>query len=334
MRVAVFSTKPYDREHLAPAAGPHELLFLEARLDSITAALAEGKDAVCCFVNDDLSGPVLEQLATGGTRLVALRSAGYNHVDLVAAHALGLTVGRVPAYSPHAVAEHTVGLVLALNRKIHRAYNRVRDGNFALHGLVGFDLHRRTVGIVGTGAIGTVLARIMTGFGCRVLAHDPAPSGECEALGVRYVGLDELLAAADVVTLHCPLTPGTQHLIDADALARMRPGAMLVNTSRGGLVDTPAVIDALKSGALGALALDAYEEEAELFFEDLSERIITDDVFMRLLTFPNVLVTSHQAFLTEDALAEIAAVTIGNITAFETGDGTLHRVPPPVAAAG
>jgi len=333
MRVAVFSTKPYDRQHLAPVAGSHELVFIAARLDGITAALADGRDAVCCFVNDDLSRPVLERLAAGGTRLVALRCAGYNHVDLDAAQALGLTVARVPAYSPHAVAEHAVGLVLSLNRKIHRAYNRVRDGNFALDGLVGFDLHRRTVGVVGTGAIGTVLARIMTGFGCRVLAYDPAPSAECRALGVRYVDLDELLAAADVVTLHCPLTLATRHLVDAGALARMRPGAMLVNTSRGGLVDTPAVIDALKSGRLGALALDVYEEEAELFFEDVSERIITDDVFTRLLTFPNVLVTSHQAFLTEEALVEIAAVTISNVTAFERGEGTLHRVPAEGAAA-
>jgi D-lactate dehydrogenase len=259
-------------------------------------------------------------------RMVALRCAGFNNVDLAHAAQLGIGVGRVPEYSPHAVAEHTVALVLTLNRKIHRAHARVREGNFALDGLLGFDLHGRTVGVVGTGKIGECFLRIMAGFGCTLLAHDPVANPACQALGVRYVPLDELLRESDVVSLHCPLTPKTHHLIDGAALARMKRGAMLVNTSRGAVVDTRAVIGALKSGALGSLGIDVYEEEADLFFEDLSDRFIRDDVFARLLTFPNVLITGHQAFFTQEALAAIAATTLANLDAFEARGTPEHPV--------
>jgi D-lactate dehydrogenase len=328
MRIAVFSTRSYDREFLARAnlVGRHRLDFHEARLDVDSAALASGADAVCAFVNDRLDAEVLRQLHAGGVRLVALRSAGFNHVDLAAAAALGIAVGRVPEYSPHAVAEHTAALLLALNRRIHRAYNRVREGNFALAGLLGFDLHGRTVGIVGTGKIGSCFARIMAGFGCQLLGVAPRPNPDCLALGMRYVELPELLAASDVVSLHCPLTPQTHHLIDADALARMKRGAMLLNTSRGAIVDTGALIAALKARTLGSLGLDVYEEEADLFFRDLSGEVIDDDVFARLLTFPNVLITGHQGFFTEEAMTAIATTTLANIDAFEDHGTPLHPV--------
>lgn len=328
MRVAVFSTKPYDREYLerSNATDGHDLAFLEPRLTAETAALAAGFDAVCAFVNDDLGARVLEVLAGGTVRLVALRSAGFNHVDLPAAEHLGLTVVRVPAYSPYAVAEHAVALILALNRKIHRAHARVREGNFSLVGLLGFDLHGKTVGIVGTGQIGRVFARIMAGFGCRLLAFDPYPHDECLALGVEYVPLARLFSEADIVSLHCPLTPETHHLVDADALAQMHDGVMLINTSRGALVDTSAVVEALKANKIGALGLDVYEEEEALFFQDLSDRVITDDVFARLQTFPNVVITGHQAFFTAEALEHIAATTLANISAFAAGRGELNRV--------
>ena len=328
MRVAVFSTKPYDRQFLdaANASAQHELAYLEPRLTLETAALARGATAVCAFVNDALPAEVLQALAGGGIRLVALRCTGFNNVDLAAARKLGVTVARVPEYSPHAVAEHAVTLVLALNRNIHRAYARVREGNFALEGLLGFDMKGRTVGVVGTGRIGATFGRILAGFGCTILAVDPAPDAACIAAGVRYVGLPELLAASDIVSLHCPLTPATHHLIDAAALARLRPGAMLINTSRGAVIDTPAVIAALKDGRLGHLGLDVYEEEADLFFEDLSDKVIQDDVFARLLSFPNVLVTGHQAFFTADALQGIAGTTIANITAFERDGRAVHEI--------
>jgi D-lactate dehydrogenase len=331
MRVAVFSTKPYDEEFLrnADAAQEHDLVFLEPRLAVDTAPLGHGCDAVCAFVNDDLGAGVLEVLAGGGTRLVALRSAGFNHVDLAAAERLGLAVARVPGYSPHAVAEHAVGLILSLNRKIHRAYNRVRENNFSLTGLLGFDLHGRTVGVVGTGNIGAVFGRIMLGFGCRVLALDPYPNEACRQMGIEYVTRDHLLAESDIVALHCPLTPETHHLVNEETLAQMKDGVMLINTSRGALVDTAAVIAALKSGKIGYVGLDVYEEEGDLFFEDLSDRVLGDDVFSRLLTFPNVLITGHQAFFTENALVNIATTTIANISAFERHGAPLHAVAPP-----
>lgn len=319
MRVAVFSTKPYDRRFLkeANAKGRHQFDFLEVPLEMATAAAAAGADAVCVFVNDRLGLDVLEALQGYGVRLVVLRCAGFNNVDLAAAADRGIAVGRVPEYSPHAVAEHTLALVLMLNRKIHRAYARVREGNFALDGLLGFDLHGRTIGVIGTGRIGRCFLRIMGGLGCRLLAHDPSPHAGVQAVGAQYVPLLELLANSDVVSLHCPLTPATHHLIDAAALAAMKKGAMLVNTSRGGVIDTRAVIAALKAGTLGSLGLDVYEEEADLFFRDLSDRAIDDDVFARLLTFPNVVITGHQAFFTADALEAIARTTIDNLEAYE-----------------
>ncbi|TVP78643.1 MAG: 2-hydroxyacid dehydrogenase [Gemmatimonadales bacterium] len=336
MKIAVFSTKPYDREALDEAnhRHDHDLTYFEARLQPPTAELARGFEAICPFVNDELSGPVLRTLAEGGVRLLTLRSAGFNHVDLDAARELGLTVARVPAYSPHAVAEHAAGLVLALNRKFHRAWARVREGNFALNGLLGFDLQGKTVGVVGTGRIGEVFARIMAGFGCRLLAHDPHPSDEVLALGAEYVSMEDLLSQSDIVALHLPLTPATRHLIDEPAVSAMKEGAMLINTSRGGLVDTRAVIEGLKSGRIGALGLDVYEEEEELFFEDLSDTVIHDDVFARLLTFPNVLITGHQGFFTREALQNIAETTLANASAFETGRGTLHQVVPPESRPG
>lgn len=324
----MFSTRSYDRDYFetANAGHEHEIAFLEARLDETTYPLATGYDAVCVFVNDRLSREVLTGLADAGVRLVALRSAGFNHVDLQAAADLGLRVARVPAYSPYAVAEHAVALLLSLNRKIHKAYLRVREGNFALAGLEGFQVRGKTVGVIGTGKIGEAFAGIMVGFGCEVLAYDPFPNEACREAGVRYVELDELLGASDIVSLHCPLTAATRHLIDRDALARMKDGVMLINTSRGALVDTRALIDGLKSGKVGALGLDVYEEEEALFFEDHSADVIQDDVFMRLLTFPNVLVTAHQAFFTSEALQRIAETTLANVTSFATGEGELHEV--------
>ena len=326
MDVAVFSTKPFDRRFLDAANSAHRLAYLEPRLTAETSALAGDAPAICAFVNDQLDARCLARLARQGTRLVALRCAGFNNVDLTAARDLGVTVARVPAYSPHAVAEHTVALILALNRKIHRAYNRVREGNFALDGLLGFDLHGKTAGIVGTGKIGEIVARILAGFGCTVLAYDPFPNPACEAAGARYVTLPELLGSSDVVSLHCPLTPQTHHLIGKEALSGMKRGVMLINTSRGAVVDTRAVIRALKDGTVGSLGLDVYEEEADLFFEDLSDTIVSDDVFARLLTFPNVLITGHQAFFTQEALTNIAETTIANITAFEKTGRALHEV--------
>ncbi|MBS1301519.1 2-hydroxyacid dehydrogenase [Loktanella sp. SALINAS62] len=328
MQLTVFSTKPYDRQFLNAANGDtgHDLRFLDVRLSMDTAPLARGSDAVCIFVNDTADRSILEILAQGGTRLVALRSAGFNHVDLVAARELGITVARVPAYSPHAVAEHTVALILSLNRNIHRAYNRVREGNFALDGLMGVDLHGKTVGIVGTGTIGAVLARIMAGFGCTLLGHDIAVNLECAALGMRYVSRDEILAQSDILSLHCPLTPETHHMIDADTLPLLKPGMMLINTSRGAVIDTRAAIRGLKDGTIGSLGLDVYEEEGDLFFEDLSAGMIQDDVFARLLTFPNVLITGHQAFFTREALTKIAQTTIDNIGAFAQTGTALHEV--------
>ena len=321
MRVAAFSIQPYDRQSLAAASAglPVEWTWLETRLEPATAALAHGATAVNCFVNDDLGAATLESLAAAGVRLVTLRCAGFNQVDLAAAARLGLPVTRVPEYSPHAVAEHTIGLMLMLDRRLHKAYNRVREGNFSLDGLLGFDLHGRTVGVVGTGRIGRRVVEILLGFGCRVLAHDPSPPADLASRGVAFVPLAELFAAADIVTLHCPLTPASHHMIDAAAIGLMKPGVMLVNTSRGGLVDTRAVIHGLKSGHIGHLGLDVYEEEADLFFTDLSGTVIRDDVFARLLTFPNVVVTAHQAFFTSDALEAIAGQTVRNLVNFHRG---------------
>jgi len=322
MRVAVFSTKPYDRRFLDAANrdGLHQLDYFEARLDATSAALAAGYPAVCAFVNDRLDAHTLIRLADGGVRLVALRCAGFNNVDLVAADELGLAVVRVPAYSPEAVAEFTIGLMLALDRNIHRAWARVRENNFALDGLIGRTLGGRTVGVVGTGRIGARVARVLRlGFGCEVLASDQLVDEDLVAAGVEYVTLPTMLARADVITLHCPLTPETRHLINGEAIAAARQGMMLVNTSRGALIDTVALIEGLKSHKICGVALDVYEQEGDLFFEDLSNEIIQDDVFQRLLTFPNVLITGHQGFFTEEALQAIAATTLRNLSDAEAG---------------
>jgi D-lactate dehydrogenase len=328
MKVAVFSTKPYDREFLAAANDEfsHELVFFEPRLNWQTCPLAAGFPAVCAFVNDQLDAHVLVTLAKQSTRLIAMRCAGFNNVDLRIADEMGLTVVRVPAYSPHAVAEHTVGLMLALNRRLYKAYNRVREGNFALEGLLGFEFHGLNVGVIGTGKIGALVARIMRGFGCEVLAYDVAQNAEIQACGASYVKLDELLARSDVITLHCPLVPETYHLIGGSALAKVKRGVMIVNTSRGALIDTREVVRALKSGIIGSLGMDVYEEEADLFFQDLSDRVIQDDTFSRMLTFPNVLITGHQAFFTRNALAAIARETLSSVAAFEKGETPPGRI--------
>ena len=321
--VAFYDTKPYDREYFerAPEANRLRLQFHEFRLTSETAASVDGAQAVCVFVNDQADRACLEILAALGVKLLALRCAGFNNVDVAAARALGLAVVRVPSYSPHAVAEHTIALLLTLNRKIHRAFNRVRELNFSLSGLVGFDLHGKTVGIIGTGKIGRIAAQIFRGFGTEVLAHDPFPAQEWAAThGIRYVDFDTLLAASDVISLHVPLLPGTRHLLNEQTLARMKPGVFLVNTSRGKLIDTGALIAALKAGHVGGVALDVYEEEEGLFFEDLSGQVLHDDELSLLLNFPNVLITAHQAFLTREALSEIARVTTTNVLQLETGE--------------
>lgn len=328
MKVAVFSTKSYDRHFLEAANEQHghDLVFFEPRLNQETSALAAGFPAVCIFVNDQLDATALATIAKGGTRLIALRSAGFNHIDLRAAQDFGLTAVRVPAYSPYAVAEHTVGLILALNRKIYRAYNRAREGNFALEGLLGFDLHGRTAGIVGTGKIGAITAQILRGFGMELLGYDVYPNSECQAIGLRYVSLAELFAASDIISLHCPLVPETYHMIGPEAISQMKDGVMLINTSRGALIDASAAVEGLKSGKIGYLGLDVYEQESGLFFEDLSNRVIQDDVFQRLQGFPNVLITGHQAFFTEDALKNIAETTLANITDFEAGRSCVNEV--------
>ncbi len=329
MRIAVFATKAYDRRFLdlANAEFGHDLTWFEARLDDTTAPLADGFDAVCVFVNDRLDALALSRLAQGGVRAVALRCAGYNNVDLRAAESLGLTVIRVPAYSPEAVAEFTLGLLLAMNRNIPRASARVRENNFALDGLIGRNLSGRTAGVVGTGRIGALVARALKlGFGCEVLAHDVVEDPALTQIGVRYVDRETLLRQSDIISLHCPLTPDTRHLIDGPTLAAARLRVMIVNTSRGALIDTQALIDALKNHRVGGVALDVYEQEGDLFFEDLSNEIIQDDVFQRLLTFPNVLVTGHQAFLTEEALTAIAVTTLSGLAEIKAGRVPANRV--------
>jgi D-lactate dehydrogenase len=326
MKVAFFSTKPYEKEYfdgLNDTYG-HAFCYFEPRLSAQTAAFAEGCGAVCIFVNDDGSAPVLKKLAGMGVRLVALRCAGFNNVDLKTG--LDLKVVRVPAYSPYAVAEHTVALILTLNRKTHRAFNRVREGNYSLNGLVGFDLHGKTVGLAGTGKIGLCTARILAGFGCRLLGYDVYPNPEFTALGGTYTSLEELYRQSDILSLHTPLTPQTFHMINAQTISQMKDGVMIINTSRGKLIDTKDLIEALKHHKVGYVGLDVYEEEADLFFEDLSNRMIEDEVFLRLLTFPNVLVTGHQAFLTREALTGIAQTTLQNLSDFEAGKPLANEV--------
>jgi D-lactate dehydrogenase len=323
---AMYDIRPYDREYFDRAQGREQITwtFHEFRLAAETASTAAGMRAVCVFVNDRVDRPCIAELARGGVKHVALRCAGFNNVDLKAAKEFGLAVTRVPAYSPHAVAEHAFGLLLALNRRIHRAYNRVREHNFSLHGLVGFDLAGKTMGILGTGKIGRVAAQIARGFGAQVLAFDPFPARDWAAeLGVMYCDFPTVLENSDIISLHLPLTPETMHLFRAETIAQMKQGAYLINTSRGKLIDTTAVIEALKSGHLGGVALDVYEEEEGVFFEDHSEHVIHDDELNLLLTFPNVLVTAHQAFLTREALGEIARVTTENILRAAGGEVSL-----------
>lgn len=321
MKIAVFSAKRYDIELLnsANATHGHELTYFDSRLEPGTAGLAAGFAAVCVFVNDVVDARTMALLAAGGTGIIATRSTGFNQIDLKAAAAHNIRVVRVTDYSPYSVAEFATGLLLSLNRRIHRAYNRTRDGNFELDGLMGSDLHGQTVGVLGTGKIGRVFARIMAGFGCRILGYDKFPHPDFTAGGGSYTGLDELLENCSILSLHLPLTPETHHLINAERLGRMRRGTLLVNTSRGGLIDTEATITALKDGQLGGLAIDVYEQEADLFFHDLSSQIIADDVIQRLVSFPNVIVTGHQAFFTREAIGTISATTLESISDFANG---------------
>ena len=321
MKLIIFNTKSYDRNFLEAAnqKHSHEIKFLEPHLNINTAPLAQGYEGVCAFVNDVLDVDVLKILAQDGVKLIVLRCAGFNNIDLVAADELGFTVLRVPEYSPHGVAEHALALILALNRKIYRAHNRVREGNFSLDGLLGFEIYGKTVGVIGTGKIGMLFGKIMQGMGTRVIAYDKAENDELKHLDVEYVSLDALYAESDIISLHVPLLPATHHMINDKSIRKMKDGVMLINTSRGGLIDTKAVIAGLKSGKIGYLGLDVYEEEGDLFFEDLSNIVIQDDTFSRLLTFPNVIITGHQAFFTQTALQNIADTTLQNVSDFEAG---------------
>jgi D-lactate dehydrogenase len=323
MKILFFSAKPYDITFFEKhnAAFGFELEFLETHLGPhIVNAVSEGTFAVCVFVNDKLTAEVIEVLAAQGVKVIALRCAGFNNVDLDAAKKFGLRVCRVPAYSPEAVAEHAVAMLLTLNRKTHKAYNRVREQNFSLNGLLGFNLHGKTAGVIGTGKIGKVFCKIMLGFGCEVVAFDPLEDEALKGAGVRYVSFEETISSADIVSLHCPLTASNHHLIGRDSLALMKRGVTLLNTSRGGLVDADAAIDGLKSGQIGYLGIDVYEQEEKLFFKDLSGSIIEDDTIQRLMSFPNVLVTGHQAFFTGEALDQIAEITLASVDMLSKGE--------------
>ncbi len=320
-RVALFSSKNYDKQKFEQHNNEAiELVYFDCHLNLDTVNLAQGFDVICVFVNDTVDAAVLAKLSEYQIKLVALRCAGFNNVDLTAAKRLAMPICRVPEYSPEAVAEHSVGLMLSLSRKFHKAYNRVKEDNFSLNGLMGFNLNKKTVGIIGTGKIGLATLRILKGFGCELLCYDPSPCPAAIDLGASYVDLNTLFSQADIISLHCPLTPDTQHIIDAEVLAQVKPGVMLINTSRGGLIDTQAIIMALKQKTVAYLGLDVYEQEGDLFFEDLSDTIIEDDVFQRLLTFPNVLITGHQGFFTEEALNTIAKTTLNNIAFVIKGD--------------
>jgi D-lactate dehydrogenase len=321
MKVAFFSTKSYDKEYFdrVNSDGHHQFTYFEAALNPATAALAKEHNAVCLFVNDKADKESLEQLSANKIKLIALRCAGFNNVDLEAAQKKNIRIVRVPAYSPEAVAEHAVALILTLNRKTHKAYNRIREGNFSLEKLTGYNLHGKTAGVIGTGKIGQAFCRIMLGFGCKILAYDKFPSEEMIKAGIHYCSLDQVLSQSDIISLHCPLLPETHHLINKQAFSKMKKGVMLINTSRGAVIDTAAAIDALKKEKLGYFGIDVYEQEEKLFFRDLSERIIADDMISRLISFPNVLITSHQGFFTKEALEQIATVTLKNINDFEKG---------------
>lgn len=317
MKIAVFSTKPYDEDHLSKFATQDlALTFFEPKLDANTAIMSQGFDVVCCFVNDDLNAETINIIADNGVKLIAMRCAGFNNVDLDTAEKRNITVCRVPAYSPHAVAEHALALLLCLNRNIHRAFNRIRDNNYSLHGLLGFDLNKKKIGVVGTGKIGQNFAKIMQGMGCDIIAYDPYPNDVITNMGIPYVDLETIWAESDVISLHCPLTESTKHMINETSLSQMKKGVALINTSRGALINTVEIINALKTGQVGHLGLDVYEEEANLFFENQSNELLQDDVFARLQTFPNVLVTGHQGFFTHEALNAISKVTLDNIRFF------------------
>lgn len=326
MKIAFFSAKIYDREFFNQYLFGHEIIYFEAPLNEQTVNLAQGCNAVCVFVNDTLNVAVFKALSALGIKLAALRCAGFNNVDIAAAKTNNISIVRVPAYSPHAVAEHAVALILTLNRKTHKAYNRVREGNFSLERLTGFDLFGKTVAVIGTGRIGAAFCEIMIGFGCKVLAFDLIANKHLQEKGVAYLPLIDLLKQADVISLHCPLNEQTRHIINAQTIGMMKAGAMLINTSRGALINTTDAITALKTGRIGYLGLDVYEQEETLFFNDLSENIIQDDEIMRLLSFPNVLITSHQGFFTAEALVQIAQTTIQNISDFEAGRKLVNAV--------
>jgi D-lactate dehydrogenase len=329
MNVLVYSSRPYDEQFLKQAnQGKHQLHFTEARLEEQTAMLAKGFEAVCCFVSDRVDAQALQHLKERGTRLVALRATGFNNVDLEAAERLGITVMRVSNYSPNSVAEFAVGMVLTMNRKIHRAHQRVREGNFRLDALLGFDLNGKTVGVVGTGRIGSVFARIMKGFGCNLLGFDKHENQACSQLGMRYVSMEELLRGSDIVSLHTPLTPETHHLINEQTISLLKENVILVNTSRGALVDTRALIPYLKRCPTCAVCLDVYEEEEHIYYRDLSDQVITDDVISRLITFPNVLVTGHQAFFTREAMETIAGTTVRNLDDFAANRSNENVIKP------
>ena len=326
MKIAFFSAKIYDKDFFNQYLVGHEIIYFEAPLNEQTVNLAQGCNAICLFVNDTLNAAVLKALSASGIKLAALRCAGFNNVDLAAAKANNISIVRVPAYSPYAVAEHAVALILTLNRKTHKAYNRVREGNFSLERLTGFDLYGKTVGVIGTGKIGQVFCNIMKGFGCKVLAFDLIANKHLQEKGVAYLPLIDLLKQSDVISLHCPLNEQTRHIINAQTISMMKKGVMLINTSRGALINTADAITALKTGRIGYLGLDVYEQEETLFFNDLSENIIQDDEIMRLLSFPNVLITSHQGFFTEEALVQIAQITMQNISDFEAGQPLINAV--------
>jgi D-lactate dehydrogenase len=328
MKIAFYSAKPYEKVFFDKLKDEFniQISYYEFPLNPETALFAQGYDAVCIFVNDNANEEVIQKLSESGVKVIALRCAGFNNVDIKTAHERNIQVVRVPAYSPYSVAEHTLAIILTLNRKTHRAFNRVKEGNFALNGLMGFDLNGKTVGLIGLGKIGKVTARILKGFGCQVLGHDINTDQEWKEIGIEYTDLDQLLETSDIVSLHCPLNPHTHHIINKHSIEKMKNGVMLINTSRGALIDTKAVIAALKSGKIGYLGLDVYEEEADLFFEDLSDKVIKDDVFMRLLTFPNVLITGHQAFFTSNAMTNISEITFTNLNDFREGKPLLNAV--------
>lgn len=328
MKIGVFSTKTYDREFLEKenSGRPHELIFFEVPLNQHTAQLTKGCKGVCVFVNDKVNSGVIEILQKNGVELIVLRCAGFNNVDLEAAKQYKIKVYRVPAYSPQSVAEHALALILTLNRKTHKAFNRIRENNFSLENLMGFNLYGKKVGLVGTGKIGSVFAEIMLGLGCKIMAYDVNESVDLKKKGVDYVSFPELLKGSDIISLHCPLNENTHHLINKEAFSLMKKGVMLINTSRGAVIDTKEAIRALKSQKLGYLGIDVYEQEENLFFRDLSAQIVPDDLIARLMSFPNVLITAHQGFFTEEAMTQIASVTMKNISDFEVGRSNENRV--------